>query len=846
MTSGYSVEVCKKLEEGFRDARLHRPIRVARYDAGDKLVYDVQEVAGTRQGRIRAVVEKSVGGGFAGQVYRVKLIDIDAPDGPIGGLEVGGIYAVKILIPPSGFSRLFRNTLYWAGFQGPFQLQVNPAAARSGALWQKFIRRGARIRFGHEQAVVDIHATFVDHTLGSCGEISEWVEGRTWRLEIDDRLDVLKLWRKGKAVDPGQLGSSEYRAKFEFMHKFVDLLHAMGGYEFARQYEWYTCKSQPNCLKRTDTEDDPSAGLVAVDFRAGLVLLPFLPMSPADFKLIFKGLARGSLVQFDRGSLSKLKRFIDAHDDAFADMRKMLDELKASERVYRDSLPDITHNHVRLLYSRRLWSTILDSAVSGWKVRNIIDEVWVQKFERSKGLTILFLLMGLIPFLGTFVQRIWGRAEWRRHYTMIFTSRDYLRRAFRGKIAEKVIVWHRAGRVDASGALQLARSYRQFLCHLAVSPLPVGLHRLLTDWQYAKERLNYLLVRPVRLYFNSQLREQWLREMVAEGCKKHILSTEDASIILSQIDEPFIQKYLKSLAVHVCTLPVTQMVSVMLAIIYVAMHPEMPRAQAWGIGLGIIALFQVVPISPGSLVRGLYVLYLVVRERNFKDYNIAVFLGFFKYIGYLAFPIQMTYRYPVLARFMAGYWANETVHIVPVFGESGALLERWVFCLFYNWPLTIRRRILKRIKLRASLPSRFWHVGVCATAAAGVFGMADFFYLRAYGVLPALKAIWWLALLMPLACGAAVTLGCGGAALWKRLVAAAVCGVLTGALYTALTAFWGQSSSLPVSGLAASCLWRIFLFSMFATFGTIATELKLADPDLKKTKTNVPSGSFHC
>jgi hypothetical protein len=147
---------------------------------------------------------------------------------------------------------------------------VNPAAARAGALWQKFIRRGAKIRFGDETSVVDIHATFVDPVLGSCGELSEWIEGRTWRLEVDERLDLLKRWFKGKDVDIEQLGSPEYRAKYTFMRDFVALLHQMGAHEFARQYEWSTCKSQPNCLKRSHTDENTDDGLVAVDFRAGL------------------------------------------------------------------------------------------------------------------------------------------------------------------------------------------------------------------------------------------------------------------------------------------------------------------------------------------------------------------------------------------------------------------------------------------------------------------------------------------------------------------------------------------------------------------------------------------------
>ena len=212
MAKEYSVEVCRELEARFRAAALYRPMRINRYDAGTELVYDVTGLERANKGRVRLIVEKFVGGGFAGQVYRVKVLEIDAEDEPVAGLEVGGVYAMKILVPPFNLSRLFRNVLYRVGFQGPFQLQVNLSAARAAALWQKFIRRGAKICFGDEGAVVDVHATFVDGTLGSCGELSQWVDGRTWRLEVDERLDLLGKWRKGKQVDAGNLGSPEHRA----------------------------------------------------------------------------------------------------------------------------------------------------------------------------------------------------------------------------------------------------------------------------------------------------------------------------------------------------------------------------------------------------------------------------------------------------------------------------------------------------------------------------------------------------------------------------------------------------------------------------------------------------------
>ena len=831
MDMDYSVAVYRQLEKEFQNTALHRPMYFERYETGTVLTYDIKGVAQPNKASVRLEVDKFIGGGFAGQVYRVKMLDMDSEDGAIEDLKVGGIYAIKILIPPSNFSRLFRNVLYWIGFQGPFQLQVNPFAARAGALWQKFIRRGAKIRFGEESSVVDIYATFVDQKLGSCGELSEWVEGRTWRLEVDDRLDSLKRWFKGKRVDPEKLGSPEYRAKYEFMHQFVEHLHQMGAHEFARQYEWSTWKSQPNCLKRNGSEDSGFDGLTAVDFRAGLALLPFLPMSPGDFKLIVTGLCRGSLVQFDRGDITKLKKYITTHKDEFAGMDGMLTELEGAEEVYRNSIPDITHNHIRLLYSPKLWTTLLKSAITGWCIRNLIDDQGRAKLQNSPVSTLLFAILGLVPFMGQFIRRIWGQPFWRIHYREMLTSRDYFRRALRAKFIEKIIGWHRAGRVDDQNALKLTQQMWRCSYHWPMSWLPVGVHRIITDWQYARERLDYILLRPVRLYFDNALREQWLRDMVTEGKDKHLLNDEDAGVILSQIKEPYIQKYLKSLAVHVCTLPVTQVVSVLVAIIYVVMHPEMPRTQAYAIGIGIIALFQVVPISPGSLVRGLYVLYLVIREKNFKDYNIAVFLGFFKYIGYLAFPIQMTYRYPALARFMAGHWATEAVHVVPVFGERGALLEHKIFNLFYNWPLTLRNRIQKRWQLRAAMPPRYWHIGLCMAAGVAIFVSADLYYLNKFSELPRLKEVWFFSVIVPLLCGATVTLGAGGAVIWNRVIGAAICAAAVGVFSPLISAIFGAGNSIGFSEVAVVCLWRIFVFTILSVVGLLFTEIKLPAPE---------------
>ncbi len=847
-------------------------MHVDRYDEGQILSYDITGVVPAVPGKMTIKVDKFVGGGFAGQVYRVELLELDSPAGPIDGLEIGKKYAIKIMVPPSSGSLMFRNLVYAVGFQGPFQLQVNPKAARAGALWQKLIRKAAAERFGDDRSVVDIYATFVDHDIGSCGEISEWVDGRVWRLEVDDHLDQLKKAMRSGDFDPANSGSPEFLAKRKFMADFVKMLHDMGAYEFARQYYWGTCKSQPNVLKRTDREDDPTAGLTAVDFRAGLALLCFLPMSPGDFPLIFQGLMRGSLVQFDRGSLSKLETFMQSGGETFAGMEDALAELKESEEVYRNSVPDITHNHVRLLTSKKLWSTMFDSAVTGWRVQNTIDDACAAKLRASRFKTIAFLALSLtgslaklasaavfitafctgslnwpigiaaaavflfVPNIAGFLRKLWGRHDYRKHYFCVLTRASYMGRAIDGKDTEKLIRWYRTGRVNNRRAMLLSENTLLFMLNMPLSILPAFLHRLLTDRIFARKKLHYIFVRPIWLYFRADAREHWLRDMLNTGEKSGILNPDDAAEIRGQIKEPFIQKYLKSLAVHVCTLPITQVVALIVALCYV-ISQDLTIVEGFVEGAWIMALFQVIPISPGSLARGLYVLYLVIRERNFKDYNLAVFMGFFKYIGYLSFPIQMAYRYPALARFMAGHWATGAVHIVPVFGEHGALLEHAAFGWFYNRPLTLRRRMRTRQESRSHLTKRRWHIPLLSAVAVAAFLVVDWICYMYWGTIPHLRYIWAPAIIIPMVTGAAVTLTVGKASLMSRARLSLLCGAIAaiayGLIHTyamyATGAFAGETNltaAICAEG-GKGLIWRMFAFGLFAVLGMLLTEAKL-------------------
>jgi len=688
MADHYEIQQVKRLQQRVDEAGLFWRHAPSRYDAGHVFHLEIKGVCPATTGRATLQVEKFVGGGFAGQVYRSRLLTLELDGEPIPGLEVGGVCNIKIMIPPSRGKRLFRDTLYWLGYQSSFSMQVNEDAVRSGALWQKLIRRGAGGRFGDERSVRDVYATFFDTGQGSFGEIGEWVEGRNWMFEIDE-----DIFGRGKQPAHEATHSREYLAKKEFMAELVRLFHEMGAPELARQYEWWSFKSQPNVMKRTDAGDGPDDGLVALDFRAGLVLLAFLPMSPVDVRLALRGLRRGKLVQFDRGDLDRLEAFCEERSDEFEDLRPALEELRRVDPAYRASMPG-AQPLSKLIFDGAARRAAKLGLVRGWRVRRLVDDEHAERLAGSGLGFALFLLAGFLPFIGKRLRRLWGVGAFRQHVRAFFGGVGYMRRTARAAQAEVLADWCRDGAVGRRGIAHFLKYPTNFWCirlFPGLLPLPPKAFRFLTDWRYAWESLKDAVKYPIRFYRDAAFRVEWLTEEVNEGARQGMLTPDEQRHVLERVPDPFIQKYLKCVAVHVCTLPITQVISVVVAI-WAALRYGQTWAEAWAYALGVLAAFQFLPWSPGSLVRGTYVLYLMIRERNWRNYWLALIVSYWHYIGYLGFPLQMVKEFPTLARFMAGRWATKMAGIIPVFGEKGALLEHWVFDLFFNVPLSIRRR----------------------------------------------------------------------------------------------------------------------------------------------------------
>ena len=680
--------VRRELRRVVHESDLLEPYRPTRHEMGDLLDVAVTGVHPAGRADVTLEVERFVGGGFAGQVYRARLLEVRETAGPVDGLEVGRHYAVKILRPPSGASLAFRNLLFRLGYQAPFALQLNADAARAGALWQKLIRRAAAVRFGSDRSVADVYATFFDPDLRSHGEIGEWIDGRTWLLERDDHL----FDRRHRTARPPVAGepSGEFLDKRRFMRDFVDLLHQVGAHELARQYEWSTWKSQPNALKRLDEDGD----LTALDFRPGLALLFCLPMSPGDPALILKGLARGKLVQFDDGSLPDLERFIAAHPDAFADLHEVHEELIGAHTRSRELLPDLINRPWRAVTSLAS-RPIRAGAAEAWRKRGWLDADRATRVEQSPITFLTLWALWWLPLAGAFTVRLWGSSRFRRHIAAL-RRWSYLSRALAAQRAATLIEWHRTGRINDEDALARVQQPVRFAVErVLVGWLPATLHRAVTDWRRTRRTVRVAVQFPIRFYRSAMFRETWLRGEILAALKKGILSKEDAARLDRDIADPMMRSYLKCLAIQLCASPITHLVSASAAL-YVFVAWGGSWAQSLVLAATLMLTVAVLPISPGSFVRGCWITGFMIRERRYREYRMVAFLSFWQYIGFISVPLQVVLTFPALALLLMSEAASKAAHRIPVFGESGALLEHTVFDMVFNGPVSIMARLRRR------------------------------------------------------------------------------------------------------------------------------------------------------
>lgn len=668
---------------------LVKPLR-RRYLSGEVVATEVKGIDGGLLGISHFEVDSLLGSGFAAQVYRARGED-------------GQEYALKPLRPDNGLKESFRNMLFLLGFRVPFSPQSNEDAVQTGLMWQDLLRQATEARFGYEGKVAKPYGYYFDSSLGCFVEIHEFVNGRQVFLEPDDGIFTRRIIRTknffrrhfGKSQEQLPEHDREIDQKQRFMSELVSLSEEMGMDDLARQFRWYTLVSQTNVLRRNEVspEDENSPGLVVVDCRPGLTVLPIIGMfmSPSDFIRGARELLRGKLeVHYDKTNLRKLETFNSNHPGQLDEEK--LAKLTEIENRYRQSL-DKT--------GRR------EAFIRFWLSQGLISREKSEELK-EKGFSFGYLLARFIPGI--------RNEQYLSHLRRIISNKEYRAEYLQVLKANNIEHWLAEDEITPEQAEKLFQSTARFFKFklLDYPAMKVG------------RKLNDVIVTPARLIFGigKDFRVKWMQERIQEMLEAGQITKESALQLSEQAKEPSAQYFLRDTTALIALEAISKLITVPVGA-YLSLETQsilpLVGLAAWQ--------FQPIPViipSPSGLLRGGYMAVRTLAFDAFREGKTAIirkgakkglkdFTGFIlergvitagtilKTVGNGVLPAAMASRYPGLSAVLARHITREAAKFVPIvgdiYGAEGGLIETTMFDLVYSLPLSVRKLFPRKTRV---------------------------------------------------------------------------------------------------------------------------------------------------
>ena len=401
----------------------------------------------------------------------------------------GPAYAIKILKPASAFARCLPQPALLPGL--PVRRSAPrsaPPSVRIGVLWQKLIRRAAALEFGDER--------------GGVRHLRHLLRRRAPQLRRDQRVDRrTHLEVRGRRPAASTAGiSTARRRRSTTARSTCTRSSSCGGWSSCctrwGPASWRASTSGgPARASRTRSSgsapsDSPDAGLTAVDFRAGLALLPFLPMSPVDFVLdpARAGARPAGAVRPQRHR--RLRQFVAARG-GFEDLEPAIEELERQDAAYRASLPDLTQHLFRLFVDRRLRGSIRSATITAWRNLGRLDE---EHEERLRAGRARFALLFCCRWFRCSDPGSWGSGATRRgarHARRCLTSPGYLCERCAARASRPSSSGRAPGGSLRSGRPRLVgRPFRFWVERIFLGWLPPTWHRFVAEpaWGWGRVR----------------------------------------------------------------------------------------------------------------------------------------------------------------------------------------------------------------------------------------------------------------------------------------------------------------------------------------------------------------------
>lgn len=564
-------------------------------------------------------IGEKLGEGYAGQVYRVVYENTQIP------------YALKVLRPEKESKEKLRNIFYRLSFGANFAPAISEDALRYGLIWQALLRRGAgAILPEGEAAIPEPVGYFWVEQLQAFAEVQEFIEGA---IPIPDNRE------KNKRKDI-------------FMNSIATLAENMGGYQIARQYKKWTLLAGANVVEKED------GSLVAIDWRSGIALPFFLPLSPGDIPIILDNLRHGHFVNFDYADFDQLDRFIEENKEVFTDLIPLVDELKTLDTTYRQ--------------------TVQKATTEQWEREKHMDQPIAETLRNNPHVYQAYLFNDNLPFIGQALHRILYSATNRAHLQNLKTH--------------DVASWQRFGRLTEEKARHLDEKTWLYALHkLFFSHGPTKLQKLTDNQELLKTA--EAIIMPLKVIMSKEEQVRWLDDKIQQGLALHLITPDQVGMLQKQARED----KMKRLVIEMVT--VVPFIEITTAIPTIANLIE---------GNYLVAgILLAAPITLGGVTRSLYTIGRALgeiptalkekRKKPIVSRLSGILIAPLRGIGPTFLLPNMAIYYPEMASLLTQYYTTKVVRKVPIYGLEGGQLER----MAYEAPEQTRRvakKVWKKVK----------------------------------------------------------------------------------------------------------------------------------------------------
>jgi hypothetical protein len=683
------ISMCQELHSRVEQDSILVPAHRHCYFQGEMLNAHVFGLDGRCLGHECFRIGSYQGSGFGGQVYQaLPLAGLIRDSFMNGAVEP---IVLKVLTPRATWKRAFRDLLFRLSYQTSFAPRLREEALRCGLIWQELIRKAAGLELGTDSFVSRPYGYFWDEWLASFVEIHQWIESRAVRYEVDDQL--LQRWLGLTKEIP----DSEMSRKRACMAALVYLCRKIGAVGLARQYEWYTLVSQANLLTRSSLCDG-QAEFAGVDWRPGLAVPFFLPLSPVHASIIWQGLFSGVYVHYDEVNFDRLKAYVQTHADSFEPLKTLIQQLMADDARYRAGLPDLWNSPDHLLHQLEGRRQVRMAAIEDWRRLRRISSGEAVRLQVDRWRFYLYFLLDSMPLIGGVMMHWLGDVSFRQHVRRFWCDASYRRDTLRRQRSCDLLEWKAQGRISQEHAEILAGSIISYLMDkIILSYLPGGLQRFVTDPGVRKNVVQGLIIQPVRLLVDVGFRRIWLDEILAQQMQKGIITKLQVERLHDQVSERRLQGFLRDLGLTIALELFAKLLYLVLVMYGLRTRNFLP--------LGIAAFG---PIAPSGILRAVYVLVelivdlpAILRQKEHKLFwtrLLGLVTAPWRLVGNLFAPLEMFTYYNEMSLVLGDYLVSKMVRVVPVLGGRGMILEFWAFNLTFNLPLSIRKMLEERVK----------------------------------------------------------------------------------------------------------------------------------------------------